>query len=60
MDNEAIQESGIIPFPLQTGLVAVDHRAATGTETGQLGRKMFGWCPWLDRLHHAVHSVWVL
>lgn len=55
-DNEAIQQSGIITFPLLRCLVAVARRGATGTETGQLGWKMAGSCPGLDHLH----SIWVL
>lgn len=50
-DNEAIQQSGIITFPLLRCLNTVARRSATGTETGQLAWKMAGLCPWLDRLH---------
>lgn len=55
-DNEAIQQSGIITFPLQRCLVAVACRGATGTETGQPGWKMAGSCPWLDRIYRCKCS----
>lgn len=55
-NNEAIQHSGIVTFSLLRCPVAVARRGATGTETGQVGRKKAGVLPGLDHLHCAQYG----